>query len=106
MFTYSVKLKKSGPDGRTYVWGSESMSGNFPADQLLVIHPDADHVIVEVGATVRESSMTGEVSYLRESLGMIDIGSAYTVSLNGKCGVWLKCDREIDVNCALMPTRG
>jgi hypothetical protein len=105
MFTYRVKLKKSGPEGRTYVWGSESTSGNFPSEQLLVIHPEADHVMVEVGATVRQASMTGEVSYQRETLGMIDFGSAFTVSLNGKSGVWLRCEHDVHIDCALMPAR-
>ena len=88
MDSWKVKVHPRQPV--TYLWGGEKVSIPLDATLLLTIRVD------ELGETIEFGSQ-GKSSTPKMTLGTLEAGESFAVSLKGLCGIWAKCvDPKVD----------
>jgi hypothetical protein len=92
MYTYSVKVRN-----KTYLWGSSGVLTDLGVPLLLVIQNDLWGDPVDLGA---------DGGGAPGSLGSLQPGECWTVSLLGLRGVHATCDVDSTLTCMISPLNG
>lgn len=95
MNKYTVRVR-----GENYLWGSAGLLLNFDLPLLLLVQVDL------FGEPIRLFTETKDGPASRVSLGTLNRGETFTVSLQTLRGVIAQCDLNSDVDCTIYHIHG